>query len=145
MATMTHASLCVMNIRHDGSVWVPHDPLTQSGRRRGRADHCTAREELEMSDEHIRGSISQAQGAVEHVIGTLTRDKRMRQLGKARHVQGTAQKGLGDVQDALGGTRHVLNLVTIVGVLLGALVLVAVRSMVGGGNRIDRSDLGAGI
>jgi uncharacterized protein YjbJ (UPF0337 family) len=98
-----------------------------------------------MSDEHIRGNVSQAQGVVEQVVGTLIRDTKMRNLGRARHAQGSAQKGLGDVQDVLGGTRNGLNLATIAAALMGALLLVAVMRFVGAKPMGVSREFGAGI
>jgi uncharacterized protein YjbJ (UPF0337 family) len=99
-----------------------------------------------MSDEHIRGSVSQAQGVVEQVVGTLIRDTRMRKLGQARHAQGSAQKGLGNVQDALGGTRNGLNIAAVALAVVGALLLVAVMTIVGGARATGASRaIGEGI
>jgi uncharacterized protein YjbJ (UPF0337 family) len=56
---------------------------------------------IDMSDEHIKGAISTAEGKVEEGLGKLTGDKEAQAHGKAKQVQGAAQKGLGDVQDAI--------------------------------------------
>jgi uncharacterized protein YjbJ (UPF0337 family) len=98
-----------------------------------------------MSDEHIRGSVSQAQGIAEQVVGTLLRDAPMQRLGKARHAQGSAQKGLGNVQDALGGTRNGLNIAAVVLAVVGALLLVVVMSIVGGRSSGANPSFGEGI
>jgi uncharacterized protein YjbJ (UPF0337 family) len=55
---------------------------------------------IDMSGEHTKGAITTAQGKVEEGLGTLTGDKEAQVRGKAKQVQGAAQKGLGDVQDA---------------------------------------------
>ena len=57
-----------------------------------------------MTDEHVKGALSKAQGKVEEGLGKLTGDKKQQARGKVRQVQGAAQQGLGDVQDAL--RRH---------------------------------------
>ena len=99
-----------------------------------------------MSDEHIRGTMSHAQGVVEQVVGTLTRDRPMQRLGRARHAQGSAQQGLGNVQDALSGTRNGMNLATIAAALVGALLLVGLLRVLGGGRPMGAAgNLGAGI
>ena len=54
-----------------------------------------------MTNEHTKGTISEAQGKVEEGLGTLTGDQRQQVTGKARQVKGAAQKTLGDVQDAV--------------------------------------------
>jgi uncharacterized protein YjbJ (UPF0337 family) len=54
-----------------------------------------------MSDEHVKGTLSKAQGKVEEGLGKVTGNKQEQARGKARHVQGDAQKGLGDIQDAV--------------------------------------------
>jgi len=58
-----------------------------------------------MTDEHTKGAISKAEGTVEEAIGKLTGDKKQQVHGKAKQVQGVAQKGLGDVQDAIRGPK----------------------------------------
>jgi uncharacterized protein YjbJ (UPF0337 family) len=99
-----------------------------------------------MSDEHIRGSVSQAQGIVEQAVGTLLRDAPMRRLGKARHAQGSAQKGLGNVQDALSGTRNGLNVAAVALAVVGGLLLVIVMTIMGGAKSAGASQaLGEGI
>jgi uncharacterized protein YjbJ (UPF0337 family) len=42
-----------------------------------------------MTDEHVKGTVNRARGKVEEGLGKV-----------ARQVQGSAQKGLGNVQDA---------------------------------------------
>jgi uncharacterized protein YjbJ (UPF0337 family) len=58
-----------------------------------------------MTDEHIKGDISKAKGKVEEGLGRLTGDRQQEAHGKARQLQGDAQKGLGDVQDAVRGLK----------------------------------------
>ena len=54
-----------------------------------------------MTDQHTKGAISKAEGKVEEGLGRLTGDKEEQVHGQAKQVQGTAQKGLGDIQDAV--------------------------------------------
>ena len=60
---------------------------------------------IDMTDEHTKGTISEAQGTIEEGLGKLTGDKEAQAHGKAKQVQGAAQKGLGDVQDAIRGPK----------------------------------------
>ncbi len=96
-----------------------------------------------MTDEHIKGTVSQAQGMVEEAVGKLTGDRRTQGHGKARQVQGSAQKSLGDLQDALGGTRTVAGLAAVAVVVIAVLMLVLAVRMVGSGHRAG-TDAGAG-
>ena len=54
-----------------------------------------------MTDEHTKGTISKAKGIVEEEAGKLTGNRRQEARGKAKQIQGAAQQGLGDVQDAV--------------------------------------------
>ncbi|HEX5590867.1 MAG TPA: CsbD family protein [Candidatus Limnocylindrales bacterium] len=54
-----------------------------------------------MTKEHAKGAISKARGKIEEAVGELTGDRRVQARGKVRQVQGEAQEGLGDVQDAV--------------------------------------------
>ncbi len=67
-----------------------HDDVGKPGRRNAA-----------MTDEHVKGTLSQARGKVEEGLGKVTGNKKEQVRGKARQVQGSAQKGLGDVQDAV--------------------------------------------
>jgi len=58
-----------------------------------------------MTDEHTKGAISKAVGKVEEALGRLTGNKRQQAKGDVKQVQGGAQQGLGDVQDAVRGPR----------------------------------------
>ena len=58
-----------------------------------------------MTDEHIKGAISKAEGKVEEGLGKLTGNRRQQAHGKVKQVQGDAQKGLGDIQDAVRGPQ----------------------------------------
>jgi len=60
---------------------------------------------IDMSDEHTKGAISTAEGKVEEGLGKLTGDREAQVHGKAKQAQGAAQKGLGDVQDAIREPR----------------------------------------
>ncbi len=75
----------------------------------GIAAHHHATESAEgvfdMTDEHTKGAISTTEGKVEEGLGKLTGDKEQQAHGKAKQVQGAAQKGLGDVQDAVRGSK----------------------------------------
>lgn len=58
-----------------------------------------------MTDEHTKGAISKATGTIEEGLGKLTGDKEQELHGKAKQVQGTGQKTLGDIQDAVRGPK----------------------------------------
>ncbi len=58
-----------------------------------------------MTDEHIKGAISKAEGTVEAGLGKLTHNRKQQAHGKAKQVQGAAQNGLGDVQDTVRGPK----------------------------------------
>jgi uncharacterized protein YjbJ (UPF0337 family) len=59
-----------------------------------------------MSDQHVNGAVSSAKGIVKEGGGKLTGDRRLETKGKVQQVQGKAQSGLGDVEDALRETGH---------------------------------------
>lgn len=54
-----------------------------------------------MTDQHTKGAINKAEGKVEEGVGKLTGDRKMQAKGKAKQVQGSAQQGLGHIQDAI--------------------------------------------
>jgi uncharacterized protein YjbJ (UPF0337 family) len=54
-----------------------------------------------MSDQHVKGALSTTKGSVNEGVGKLTGDKKLETKGKVQKVQGKAQDGLGDVQDAV--------------------------------------------
>ena len=54
-----------------------------------------------MTDQHVKGAISSAKGTVKEGVGKLTGDRKLETKGKVQKVQGKAQDGLGDVQDAV--------------------------------------------
>jgi uncharacterized protein YjbJ (UPF0337 family) len=54
-----------------------------------------------MTDQHVKGAISSAKGTVKEGVGKLTGDRTLETKGKVQKVQGKAQDGLGDVQDAV--------------------------------------------
>jgi uncharacterized protein YjbJ (UPF0337 family) len=58
-----------------------------------------------MTDQHVKGILSTTRGKVEEGLGKLSGNKLEQVRGKARQVQGHAQKGLGDVQDAARQTK----------------------------------------
>jgi uncharacterized protein YjbJ (UPF0337 family) len=59
-----------------------------------------------MADQHVKGAVSTAKGSVKEVAGKLTGDKKLEAKGKVQKVQGKAQGGLGDVEDAVSRARH---------------------------------------
>ena len=59
-----------------------------------------------MTAERTKGTISKALGKVEEGLGTLTGDKKLQARGKVKQVQGAAQKGLGDIQNAVRRPRN---------------------------------------
>jgi uncharacterized protein YjbJ (UPF0337 family) len=61
-----------------------------------------------MSDEHVKGTLNKAQGKGEEGLGKVTGNKQEQGRGKARQVQGNAQKGLGDIQDAVRKPKNKL-------------------------------------
>ncbi len=74
---------------------------------RNEDDAGRAAEEMAgMTDEHAKGTVTWATGAVEEGLGTLTGDTRRRVRGKAKQVKGDAQEALGDVQDAVREPKH---------------------------------------
>ena len=56
-----------------------------------------------MTDEHTKGAISKAHGKVEEWLCKFTGNRQKQAHGKARQVQGVAQKSLGDIQDTVRG------------------------------------------
>jgi uncharacterized protein YjbJ (UPF0337 family) len=54
-----------------------------------------------MADLRAKGATNKAVGQVEEGLGKLTGDKREEAKGKLKQVQGSAQQGLADVQDAV--------------------------------------------
>jgi uncharacterized protein YjbJ (UPF0337 family) len=76
--------------------------------RAGRPAHEQADELVEgtidVSDAQL-GAMSTAQGKVDAGLGKLTGDKQAQVHGKAKQAQGAAQKGLGDIQDAIREPR----------------------------------------
>jgi uncharacterized protein YjbJ (UPF0337 family) len=58
-----------------------------------------------MSTEHTKGTVSKVKGKLEQAVGKVTGKKELEAKGTLRQVQGDAQKGLGDVQDAVRKPR----------------------------------------
>jgi uncharacterized protein YjbJ (UPF0337 family) len=54
-----------------------------------------------MGSQHVKGAISFAKGTVKERFGKLTGDRRLETEGKLQQVQGKAQDGMGDVEDAV--------------------------------------------
>jgi uncharacterized protein YjbJ (UPF0337 family) len=59
-----------------------------------------------MTDQHVKGAISTVKGTVREGVGKLTGDRKLETKGKVQKVQGKAQNGLGDVQDAIRKDPH---------------------------------------
>ena len=59
-----------------------------------------------MADQHAKGAVSTVKGTVNEGVGKLTGDSKLETKGKVQKVQGKAQGGLGDVQDALNKGGH---------------------------------------
>jgi uncharacterized protein YjbJ (UPF0337 family) len=53
-----------------------------------------------MTDLRAKGATNKAMGQVEEGLGKLTGDRHEEAKGKVKQVQGSAQQGLGDIQDA---------------------------------------------
>ena len=69
-------------------------------------DFAAVLDDVDMTAERTKGTISKALGKVEEGLGTLTGDKKLQARGKVKQVQGAAQKGLGDIQDAVRRPRN---------------------------------------
>jgi uncharacterized protein YjbJ (UPF0337 family) len=54
-----------------------------------------------MADQHAKGAVSTVKGTVKEAVGKATGDHELETKGKVQKVQGKAQDGLGDVQDAV--------------------------------------------
>lgn len=54
-----------------------------------------------MTDQHVKGAVSTTKGVIDEATGKLTGDKKQEAKGKVEQVQGKAQRGLGDVEDAV--------------------------------------------
>lgn len=54
-----------------------------------------------MTDQHVKGTINKTVGKVEEAAGKVSGDRKLESRGKVKQVQGVAQEGLGDVQDAI--------------------------------------------
>jgi uncharacterized protein YjbJ (UPF0337 family) len=59
-----------------------------------------------MADQHVNGAVSSTKGTLKEGVGKLTGDKRLEAKGKIQQVQGKAQSGLGDVEDAVRKAGH---------------------------------------
>ena len=55
----------------------------------------------DVTDEHIKGTITKAEGKIEEGLGKLAGNKEQEAHGKIKQVQGDMQKSLGDIQDAV--------------------------------------------
>ena len=51
-----------------------------------------------MTDEHVKGTVTDVKGKVEEKVGKVTGDKEQEAHGMAKQVQCDAQKALDDVQ-----------------------------------------------
>jgi len=54
-----------------------------------------------MTSQRSQGAINTVRGRIEQAVGWLTGNRRQEIGGKVREAQGSAQHGLGDVQDAI--------------------------------------------
>lgn len=54
-----------------------------------------------MADQHVNGAVSTTKGMVKESIGKLTGDRKLETMGKLERVEGKAQNGLADVEDAV--------------------------------------------
>ena len=54
-----------------------------------------------MTDLHATGATNKAKGQVEEGLGKLTGDRHQEAKGKVKQVQGSAQQGLANAQDAV--------------------------------------------
>jgi uncharacterized protein YjbJ (UPF0337 family) len=54
-----------------------------------------------MTDLNTKGATNKAKGQIEEGLGKLTGDRHEEAKGKAKQVQGSAQQGLGDIQNAV--------------------------------------------
>lgn len=55
----------------------------------------------EMTDQHIKGTVSKAKGRIEEGLGKLTGDKQQQAKGKAERLRGSVQQGMGSIHDAV--------------------------------------------
>jgi uncharacterized protein YjbJ (UPF0337 family) len=53
-----------------------------------------------MTDLRAKGTVNKAEGQVEEGLGKLTGDRHEEAKGKVKQVQGSAQQGVADIQDA---------------------------------------------
>jgi uncharacterized protein YjbJ (UPF0337 family) len=56
--------------------------------------------------EHVKGAVNNAEGNVKEGVGKLTGDKKLEAKGDVQQVQGKAQNGLGDIEDAVRKTSR---------------------------------------
>jgi uncharacterized protein YjbJ (UPF0337 family) len=54
-----------------------------------------------MNDQHAKGAMDKAKGAVKDAVGGLTGDSKMQAEGKIDKVKGAAHNAAGDVKDAV--------------------------------------------
>lgn len=58
-----------------------------------------------MTNQRSRGAVNTVRGKIEQVVGWLTGNRRQEMTGKVHEAQGSAQHGLGDLQDAVSKDR----------------------------------------
>jgi uncharacterized protein YjbJ (UPF0337 family) len=54
-----------------------------------------------MTEQRSRGAVNTVRGRIEQAVGWLTGNRRQEMTGKVHEAQGSAQHGLGDLQDAV--------------------------------------------
>lgn len=84
-----------------GCLGTPEAQLPEAPRHcRGRHDLAgmLGTEDVVMTDEHVMGTLNRALRTVEEGLGKVAGSKQDQARGKARQVDGSAQKGLGDVR-----------------------------------------------
>ncbi len=54
-----------------------------------------------MTSQRTQGAVNTVRGRIEQAVGWLTGNRRQELGGKVREAQGSAQHGLGDMQDAV--------------------------------------------
>lgn len=59
-----------------------------------------------MTDQHLKGAVSTANGTVNEGVGKLTGDRKLETKGQIQKVEGKARSGTGDVEDAVHKAGH---------------------------------------
>jgi uncharacterized protein YjbJ (UPF0337 family) len=79
------------------------EALAEAGRSRPQVDDDVSKpwRSTAMTDEHVKGTLNKARGNVEERLGKVTGNRPSQVRGKARQIQGSAQEGLGDIQNVV--------------------------------------------